>query len=124
MNLFQSGTFKLHSGALSSFKIDCDALTDNDLSTLVLMVAKMVGKFGSVEGVPTGGILLAEALGKYIDPTSHTYLIVDDVLTTGRSMEELRSSYIATDVVGAVLFARGQCPSWIKPLWQLHESLW
>ena len=42
-------------------------------------------------------------------------LIVDDVFTTGASMEALHTP----GDIGAVVFARGLCPSWITPLFQM-----
>ena len=109
--LFQSGAFALHSGELSNWRIDCDALTDADIETLALVVAEGVGDFGTVEGVPKGGLRLAKALEVYAQGGS--LLIVDDVLTTGASMEEQRAG---REAVGAVIFARGECPAWVTPL--------
>jgi len=34
MNLFQFGDFSLHSGSKSKWKIECDALTDEDVEAL------------------------------------------------------------------------------------------
>ncbi len=101
----------LHSGARSTWKIDCDALGEEDLATIAALMVLLVPKFGSVEGVPTGGLRLAEKMNFYI--TEGPHLIVDDVLTTGISMEEIRRG---RDAIGAVIFARGKCPSWIRPL--------
>lgn len=128
MNLFQQGTFKLSSGVPSDFKIDCDALTDKDWQTLAYLVRKMVGPFASVEGVPTGGLKLAAALKPFAN-SDGPVLLVDDVLTTGRSMEKLSllkygSHFFHKQLIGAVVFARGPCPSWIKPLFTLYPELW
>lgn len=121
--LFQRGTFKLHSGAETWFKIDCDSLSEGDLDTLALLVAEdcRIGPFYLVEGVPTGGLRFAKALEKYAlskykDIQNPRILIVDDVLTTGASMEEQRAG---RDAQGVVIFARGTCPSWIVPLFQM-----
>ena len=54
-------------------------------------------------------------------------LIVDDVLTTGNSMNKLLHSLPyehERGIVGAVVFARGPCPTWIKPLFQMPPELW
>lgn len=40
MNLFQTGNFKLHSGKTSNFKIECDALTDEDLETFAKLISE------------------------------------------------------------------------------------
>lgn len=127
MGLFQLGDFKLHSGSKSRWKIDCDALTDEDIEALALMITEIVHPFGSVEGVPTGGLRLAKALEKYIPSTNrqNVHLIVDDVLTTGRSIEEVAESHKGLGpagrpaILGAVIFARGKCPQWVTPLFQM-----
>ena len=118
MSLFNLGQFTLHSGAQSPFKIDCDALTDADLEALAQIGAQMVPLFGKVEGVPRGGLRLKAALDKYADARWSQLLIVDDVLTTGGSMERQRNGRQA---VGLVIFARGPCPSWVTPLFTFAE---
>jgi orotate phosphoribosyltransferase len=129
MNLFQLGNFVLNSGAKSKFKLECDALTNEDIEALAYMISTMVGPFGYVEGIPRGGLRLAKALEQYITPiddwVSFTRLIVDDVLTTGRSMENARIKYqnntMSLPVKGVVIFARGKCPDWITPVFQMTE---
>ena len=126
MSLFQSGNFTLHSGQQSDFKIDCDTLTDEDWETLAAIIAKR-REFREVIGVPQGGIPLARALEKYAQPSmigryGLPILIVDDVLTTGASMEEVRLKRRDTQVdrfIGVVVFARGSCPNWITPIFQM-----
>lgn len=119
--LFQLGRFRLHSGEHVRWKIECDALTEDDLAALALMLKERVQPFGSVIGVPGGGFPLAKALRKY--RTAGPLLIVDDVLTTGASMEEVRHATIpgwhGATAIGAVLFARGPCPEWITPVFTL-----
>lgn len=128
-NLFQRGFFQLHSGKLSSWKIDCDALTDDDVKTLAELIFTLQEPFGSVEGVPAGGLRLAAALVPYAERYSTIHLIVDDVLTSGGSMERARSAYLAScpadfSVRGAVLFARGACPGWVNALFAMHPFFW
>ncbi len=89
MNLFESGEFTLSSGAASAFRIECDALTQEDVETLALMISQMVGPFSDVIGVPRGGLRLAEAL-KPAAVLVGPVLIVDDVLTTGASITRVR----------------------------------
>ena len=124
MSLFQRGKFQLHSGDVSDFKIDCDALTDEDIDTIAYLLSKVVGEFGSVIGIPTGGMRLARAMVKYSSTNGFHRtlppLIVDDVYTTGRSMEEAREHALADEVKGAVIFARTSCPDWITPLFQMR----
>lgn len=61
-NLFQLGVFTLSSGKTSSWKLECSAFTQEDWRALAYLVSRMVGKFGTVEGVPSGGLQLAAAL--------------------------------------------------------------
>ena len=123
MNLFQQGDFKLHSGLSSFWKIEADALTEDDWNT----IAKLVGlnfRFKAVEGVPRGGLLFAEALKPYCATRISIYpiLIVDDVLTTGTSMEEQRAG--RSNCMGVVLFSRKmEIPDWIYPIWQLNSCI-
>ena len=118
MNLFQTGTFNLHSGGQTTWKIDCDALTNEDLKTIAMLIAEHVPVFGSVLGIPKGGLRLATFLTE--KKTHGPVLIVDDVLTTGASMEAARRKERYS--IGAVIFARGECPSWIRPLFQLEMN--
>lgn len=107
--LFENGFFVSHSGILLPDKINCDALTTADWDANAAWVASRM-KFGRVVGVPSGGLAFARALEGYA--TSGPPLIVDDVLTTGRSMEEARIRY--PEAIGVVLFSRtSNVPIWI-----------
>lgn len=116
MTLFQQGMFRLHSGSSSHWKIECDALTDEDLHALSIMLIEVLPPYGAVEGVPHGGLRLAEWMWLGSSHPSAPLLIVDDVLTSGGSMEAHRAG---RDTIGAVLFARRACPSWVTPLFQM-----
>jgi hypothetical protein len=116
LSLFKYGEFKLHSGEETWFKIDCDALDDEDLRVLALLIYENVGTFGRVEGVPTGGTRLADALRQYANYASEKLVIVDDVCTTGASMEEQRAG---RDAYGYVIFCRGACPKWVTPIFRM-----
>jgi orotate phosphoribosyltransferase len=115
--LFESGAFNLHSGHISSWRINAEALSDASLATLASIMANCIGHFGSVEGVPDGGLRFAAHWRPYV--TSGPVLIVDDVLTTGASIEEQRAG---RDAIGLVIFARGPCPSWVKAVWSLNKE--
>lgn len=126
-SLFKKGQFTLNSGQESWFKIDCDSLTDEDLDTLALIVVEheRIGSFFVVEGVPIGGLRFAKALesyalSKYSTVVNPEILIVDDVLTTGGSMERQRAG--RTNVQGVVIFARGKCPDWVVPIFSMVEE--
>lgn len=118
-HLFTLGNRRLHSGELTDWKIECDALTDQDYDALARMLAQRLPAFGAVEGVPRGGLRLMEALAPYANKDSYPLLIVDDVLTTGGSLETHRDGRPA---IGAVLFARGACPPWVTPLFQMPSA--
>lgn len=125
MSLFQRGNFTLHSGAQSDWKIDCDALTDADLETLAAVIAAEV-RFSEVYGIPTGGERIAAALRPYAQPNDPEkpartlpLLIVDDVLTTGASFREAAEKFQYQPAIGVVLFARGEPPGWVLPVFRL-----
>ena len=67
--------------------------------------------FRSVEGIPRGGIPLANALRKYAtgDPT-HQPMLVDDVFTTGKSFIDFIDEHYPNDLMSWsykwVVFAR------------------
>jgi orotate phosphoribosyltransferase len=133
MSLFQFGAFFLSSGVPSPWKIECDNLDDGDIATLAQLVRRVVGPFHAVQGVPRGGLRLASALQPFVT-IDGPRLLVDDVLTTGKSMSALRDEIYLNDgidrvarphyVKGCVLFARGQCPYWISAVFQTPEALW
>jgi hypothetical protein len=114
--LFVNGEFVSHSGLLLPFKIDCDALTDSDLETLAIHAVPRLVRFQDVYGIPRGGTRLADVLkpsgsGLSSDPM----LIVDDVLTTGASMEDARAM-LGLNTIGLVIFSRTRVPEWITAL--------
>lgn len=135
MSFFQLGEFKSHSGIILPWKVECSKLTPEDLDCLARIISDNVGIFHGAHGVVRGGVLLASALQKYktIHPGHYsspsesvggTILLVDDVLTTGASMEEARESWRRLypkpkwNITGAVIFARGPCPDWVRAVWQ------
>ena len=117
ISLFQLGNFKSHSGEILPWKIACDRLRLEDWECLAVMLTEMIGPFGSVEGVPRGGIPFANAVSRYT--TQGPLLIVDDVFTTGRSMEAHRAGRRS---LGAVVFSRGAVvPGWVTPIFRMWE---
>ncbi len=123
MGLFNLGDFTLHSGAKTRWKIDCESLTVSDLRALAFMSLQLLSRrFGGVIGVPQGGLMFAEALKLYSSPPG-PWLVVDDVLTTGSSMEEVRKTLVEVDgpTMGVVIFARGPCPPWVTPIFWMTE---
>jgi orotate phosphoribosyltransferase len=117
--LFESGDFTLHSGAKSRWRINCRAaLIPEDWRTLALMASERVEPFGLVWGIPRGGLSFEEALRPYITPGAKAMLIVDDVWTTGASMEGWRTILADLQVParGVVVFARSPVPPWVTVL--------
>lgn len=115
MNLFNYGNFPLHSGNQSSFKIDCDFLTDQDLASLAAQVACDIPKFSEVYGVPTGGLRFADAMRPYISISDegiiYPALIVDDVLSSGKSILEFKAKLdLDREAIGLVIFSRHPRP--------------
>ena len=119
MNLFQTGVFRLNSGYTSPLKIECDALAACDWATLAHLVHSRFD-FRDVVGIPTGGLMFQEALKQYAaGGDEYPLLLVDDVLTTGGSMERMREKLIAPDIIGVVVFARTPPADWIHPIFQM-----
>jgi len=123
--IFRKALFKysqdkilLSGGSYTELKIECDALTKGDYEGLAYLIDKKV-KFYKVVGVPHGGIKIEKALQKYITKGG-ALLIVDDVLTTGASMEKMKKKYPDDIVIGVVLFARNECPKWIQPICRIY----
>jgi hypothetical protein len=119
--MFDLGNFTLSSGAKSTFKIECDDLTDSDIEALAAIIAENF-QFSNVVSVPTGGDRLAKALQKYVG-TSGGWLIVDDVLTTGQSMEKVRVAHSTSShlIKGVVIFSRTKdVPKWITPIFTFN----
>lgn len=117
IGLFQLGNFKLASGEVSMWKIECDALTEDDWDCLAAMAAKIVPYFGSVVGVPQGGLPFAKALRMYV--TAGPRLVVDDVFTTGGSLRKIMQD----GDLAVVAFARNPPPPWLCVVWQLSGGV-
>jgi orotate phosphoribosyltransferase len=122
------GEFKSHSGLTLPFKIECDNLTDTELEVIANIIYKKCYPFCEVIGIATGGDRLAEILKERVSGNeTDSYLIVDDVFTTGNSMEEKRRTSILTydlwnkPITGAVIFARKTPPLWIYPVFYLNQ---
>lgn len=128
MNFFQAGTFKLASGKYSDFKLECDALSDSDISAMVGYLVNKLPAFEEVHGIPTGGLRIANQFSKYAEKDYHEVkpLIVDDVWTTGGSVRKfLKENNLKEDeVICAVLFARGPTPDWVYPFFTMDTEIY
>ena len=87
------------------------------------MILELSQPFREAIGIPRGGIELSTRLNQYgTGNKTDPILIVDDVLTTGGSMEEFRRKRAfrnPTDYIGWVVFARGYPPECCKALFQM-----
>jgi len=139
MTFFKFGWFASHSGFQLPFKIETDDWTDEDLAGVAAMLN---GKFAfsEVYSVPSdempprtpAGPRLARIMRERCAFTKgYPILIVDDVLTTGRSMNEFREIVMRNrtgTAIGFVLVSRaprdggavGQ-PDWVFNLLRVEE---
>lgn len=114
MPLFELKSFGGAAGIRLPWKIECDALTDEDWETIAAIAAPKLPPFRTTVGVPTGGHKLAIALDRY-SSNDGPYLIVDDVWTTGKSMRAIVGSLTGgLHWNGFVAFARGPLPPYVR----------
>jgi hypothetical protein len=107
----------MHSGAPADWKIECDALTDEEIATFAMLIAKRF-QFSDVLGIPRGGLRIAAALDQYRIARPTRWLIVDDVLTTGASIAD----HSGSDDICVVMFARGPCPAGVHAVFQMWDG--
>ena len=123
MNLFQSVDFKSHAGLDLSWKIEMDALEDEEWVTISQMILELSEPFREAIGIPRGGTRLGKLLNQHgTGEKDNPILIVDDVLITGGSMEDfkrMREFRNPTKYIGWVVFARGFPPQWCRALFQM-----
>lgn len=119
--LFQLKKFISAAGFKLDWRVEGDALSDEDWECIAYVGAKIVGPFCKVVGVPRGGIKLARAMEKYVDMRDDRWLFTDDVFTTGKSMHETIAYYgdRSGRPIGFVAFARGPLPAHVKCMWKL-----
>jgi len=127
MNLFVKEDFISHAGNPLSWKIEGDALSDDDWACIAHMIVEQETRpFSKVVGIPRGGKKLEKALQPYINEdmyknaigvwTPHRLLIVDDVWTTGTSFKEFKEIELVKQEItmlgwfGWVAFARNPIP--------------
>ena len=123
-DLFQSIDFKSHSGLDLNWRIECDALSDDEWFTISRMIMELTPPFQQALGIPEGGVKLGDLLNEHATGNEKDPIcIVDDVLTTGESMEYFVSQYRRNHrpfmVIGWVVFARVRTPSWVQALFQM-----
>ncbi len=124
-HLFKSGNFKSHSGLDLSWKIEMDALSDPEWFTISQMIMEITSPFKEAIGIPRGGTKLGNLLNQYgTGKKEDPILLVDDVLTTGKSMVDYREEmdierWQKSCALGWVVFARIKTPKWITALFQM-----
>ena len=124
-HLFQSVDFKSHSGLELKWKIECDALSDPEWFTISQMIMEITSPFKEAIGIPRGGTKLGNLLNQYgTGKKEDPILLVDDVLTTGKSMIDYREEmdierWQKSCALGWVVFARIKTPKWITALFQM-----
>lgn len=137
MSIFKSQTITKSDGTKLDWVIDCDDFTDTELGIFAKLIISKYPDFFLVTHpnshygscVPRLAKAIADIkIGTPLDQAKYI-LIVDDVLTSGKSMEDLAIGYREKrtwdprfqNIVGAVIFARGPCPAWITPLFSMQE---
>ena len=123
MDLFQKVDFISHAGIPMSWKIECDAISNDEWSALAKMIMEyQTEPFRAAVGIPRGGVLLGYALNKYAsgDP-DHPYLIADDVYTTGTSFREFceQQSHVQSEVYCWAVFARKPTTDGVRALFTM-----
>ena len=124
-HLFIEEDFTGHSGGQVDWKIEMDALDEAEWKCIARMIMEHETRpFQAAIGIPRGGLTLSTYLNEYSTQNPEDpYLIVDDVLTTGGSMDEFKEEHFKNKkVVGWVVFSRKNPASWIKTLFQMPKK--
>ena len=121
IDLFQRVDFTSHAGLDLSWKIEMDALSENEWKCIAHMIIELSQPFQAAIGIPRGGLKLSGYLHEYSTQNpADPYLIVDDVMTTGGSMEEYKKEHFNDKyVIGWVVFARSKVPIWCDALFRM-----
>lgn len=122
---FHPTGFITHSGKVSNFKIECDALSNNDIETMLRWADEigLIPSYKRVIGIPTGGERIAAILEDHVKPPdnqSEITLVVDDVMTTGKSMTKHLHRH--KNSRGFVLFSRRSPIMNVAPLFSLYPE--
>ena len=124
-HLFIEEDFTGHSGGQLHWKIEMDALDGAEWKCIARMIMEHETRpFQAAIGIPRGGLTLSTYLNEYSTQNPEDpYLIVDDVLTTGGSMDEFKEEHFKDKkVVGWVVFARRKPADWINALFQMPKD--
>jgi hypothetical protein len=96
-DLFRQCDFISHAGIPMSWKIECDAKSDEEWITLAKMIRDTERRpWRQAVGIPRGGVALGKALDAYSTGNpDHPIMIADDVYTTGTSFIEFKEEFYA-----------------------------
>ena len=123
IDLFQKINFTSHSGLDLTWKIEMDALSREDWECISHMIIELSPRFKEAVGIPRGGVKLGKLLNQYgTGKREDPICIVDDVLTTGGSMDEFKTKRQwrnPSKYIGWVVFSRSQTPHWVNALFQM-----
>ena len=123
IDLFQKVNFKSHAGLDLTWKIEMDALSRDEWECIAEMIIELSVPFREAVGIPRGGTILGTLLNQHgTGKREHPICIVDDVLTTGGSMNEFkrkRQWRNPSKYIGWVVFSRSQTPHWVNALFQM-----
>ena len=128
-HLFIEEDFIGHSGGELHWKKEMDALENAEWKCIAKMIMEYETRpFQAAIGIPRGGLTLSSYLNEHSTQNPEDpYLIVDDVLTTGGSMNYFVEQYFRNrepnEYFGWVVFARKKPAAWIKALFQMPK-LW
>lgn len=134
MNLFINESFKSHSGLMLPFKIECDALSDDDIECFARIAHEQMGlpwnQIGKVVAVgerrasrlsPHAPTRLARALRPWATKGGPYALVIDDVYTTGASIADEMAKHEMS--MGLVIFAREDPLPGIDYIFALNPNL-
>ena len=126
IQLFQKIDFKSHAGLDLHWKIEMDALSHSEWECITQMIIELSPLFKEAIGIPRGGNILGKLLNKHgTGKREDPICIVDDVLTTGGSMNEFkrkRQWRNPSEYIGWVVFARSEPPDWVTALFQMPST--
>lgn len=125
--------FTLKSGDKSRWKINCDALTDEDWKTLASMAIELFytptmsrKHFDVVLSCGGAADRFADALRDYEMGPRHCdreyVLIAEDVVTTGTTIKRVADESGLKRCKGLAVFARGPWPLWVDVLFPLART--
>jgi hypothetical protein len=125
IDLFQSVDFISHAGKPMTWKIECDAISDDEWVTLAKMIREVERRsWSKAVGIPRGGVALGKALDTYSTGNpDHPILIADDVYTTGTSFIEFKAEhYSDVATIEWCVFARKATERRVKALFTMETS--